>query len=83
MTRRVDLKADAAIKKELRDLRKLIDTTPDVILKRIAYTIETAVRYAREDGIRDWPTLVDEAWQETEILKMELAQTKEAPGRKS
>jgi hypothetical protein len=65
------VKSDRSVKTNLIQLRHLIDSTSDPILKRIAYAIETAVRWARED-VRGWPDLVEEAEAEAALLKKEI-----------
>jgi hypothetical protein len=65
------VKADTTIQRNLREIRRAIDASDDVVFKRIAYSIETAVRWARED-VRDWPGLVAEAQAQTECLNIEL-----------
>ena len=59
------------IKGNLKELRELIDNTDDIILARIAYEIETAVRWARENTV-NWGTLVEQAKEATSILRQEL-----------
>lgn len=59
-------------KKQLRALRRLIETDPDPIVTRIAYSMEFAVRYATENTV-GWPTLVKEARENAELLRDELA----------
>lgn len=66
------MKDETEIKQNLKELRELIDaSTDDLILMRIAYEIETAVRWATEDTV-DWEGLVDQAKGATQILKDEL-----------
>lgn len=49
------MKAESTIKRELRALRRAIDSpNTDNLTKRIAWEIEQAIRWARED-VRDWP----------------------------
>lgn len=64
-------KAPSTIKKHLRELRKLIDSTDDPILGRIAYEMETAVRWATEDVV-GWDGLVEQAKRAAYILKRQL-----------
>lgn len=66
------MKADATIRRHLRELRReCIDAQNDIIEKRIAYAMEVAVRWARED-VRGWPGLADEARSEARLLRHEL-----------
>ena len=62
------------IRHELKQLRALcIEGTEDLILKRLAYEIECAVRWASESGIREWPGLVESARAGADLLRKELA----------
>ena len=56
---------------QLRDLRKLIDSTKDPCEFRIAYAMETAIRWATEntDG---WQGMAIEAKEQAKILREEL-----------
>lgn len=66
-------KSPSTVKKHLRELRKLIDESgDDLILQRIAYEIETAVRWATEDVV-DWPGLAQQAKDAAHMLKNEIA----------
>lgn len=61
------------IRRELKTLRaECIEQDADVVLKRIAYEMECAVRYAIEDGIRNWPSLTQLARDGALSLKREL-----------
>jgi hypothetical protein len=71
----MSVKADATVRKSLRAVRRLIeDPDTDLITKRIAYEIECAIRWAREDGIQGWPSPVQMAVDAGTLLKQELAQ---------
>lgn len=60
------------IRKELRELRaECIDGVDDPILRRLAYEMECAVRYATED-VRGWPSLSALAVGGAVILRNEL-----------
>lgn len=64
----------ARMRRELKELRRdCIEGTQDLVLKRIAYEIESAVRYVIEDGIKDWPSLAEQAHISAKLLKDELA----------
>ena len=65
------MKHKTTIRKHLKELRKLIDETPDPVLKRIAYTMETAVRWATEDTV-GWNGLQQEAEEAAYLLKEEM-----------
>ncbi len=58
------------INKEIKELRRLIDTTNDVVVARIAYAVETALIWATIDT-KDWDTPVKDAIEEAEILRKE------------
>lgn len=59
------------IKRHLKELRELIDSTDDFIEARIAYAMETAVRWATENTV-DWDSLVKQAKDEATILRQEI-----------
>lgn len=60
------------IKKHLRLLREeCIEGTDDVILKRVAYAMEMAVRRCTEKVV-GWDSLADEARKEASLLAHEL-----------
>ncbi len=61
------------IKQELRQLRaECIEGTTDPVLKRIAYEMEAAVRYATERTV-GWAGLVEMARGAAQLLHIELA----------
>jgi hypothetical protein len=49
------MKADRTVQRELRQLRRYIDAHPMTVESKVAYVMECAIRWAREDGIRGWP----------------------------
>ena len=60
------------IKQELKRLRaECIDGQSDAVLKRIAYEMETAIRYATERTV-GWPNLVDLAREAARLIRQEL-----------
>lgn len=66
------MKAEATITRHLRQLRReCIDGSNDLIEKRIAYAMEVAVRWARED-VRGWPGLAEEARASAQLLRQAL-----------
>lgn len=65
------MKSDSTIRRHLRQLRKLIDSTDDPALGRMAYAIECAVRWSREDVV-GWPGLCEQATAETKFLLEEI-----------
>ncbi len=66
------MKSDATIRKHLRQLRAYIDAdaTP-VMERRIAYEVECAIRWAREDTVK-WETPVESAKSCAKLLRSEL-----------
>jgi hypothetical protein len=67
------MKSDAIVKRHLRALRRLIDDDDtDVMTRRIAYEIECAIRWAREDTVK-WETPVESAISGAALLASELA----------
>lgn len=71
------MKSDRTIRQHLKQLREqCIDGTDDLVLKRIAYEVECAVRWAREDVMR-WPGLAQQARDGANLLKQELATSPE------
>lgn len=59
------------ISAQLRDLRKLIDSSKDPVETRIAYAMETAIVWATEDT-EGWPGMAVEAKTMAKILRDEL-----------
>lgn len=61
------------LRQQLKELRATcIEQESDVILRKIAYEIECAVRLAIEDTVR-WPSLSEMAKAGAHLLKQELA----------
>jgi hypothetical protein len=75
MAKRIEtIKSDATVKRELRRLRKFIESEPLESLEgSIAYTIENAIRWAREPGITGWPSPLEEAKRSAERIRKEQA----------
>ena len=69
------MKTNKTIVANLRKLRKAIDASDDIIFQRIAYEIETAVRWARE-GTVGWCGLLQQALDVTELIKSEINREK-------
>jgi hypothetical protein len=65
-------KSPATVRRALRQIRCLIDTSPDVVERKIAYEIECALRWATEPGIRGWPPPVTMAREGARLLRWEL-----------
>lgn len=61
-------RAKSTIQKHLRELRKLIDTEQDTTLMRVAYTMETAIKWATEDNV-NWPGLVEQAREAADYIE--------------
>lgn len=60
------------IKRELKKLRTLIENNEDdPVLSRIAYEMETAIRWATEDTT-GWPSPREQAISGSKMLKSEL-----------
>lgn len=53
------------IKRRLKELRTLIDTSKDPTVTRIAYGMECAIRWATEDTV---------GWESPAMIAMDLAQ---------
>lgn len=60
------------IKRRLKELRALIDTSNDPAVTRIAYGMECAIIWATEDTV-GWGSPVTAAKELAEILRKELA----------
>ena len=65
------MKSNLTIKKQLKELRELIYTSENPLETRIAYAMETAVRWVVEETV-GWEGLKDQAISEAAILKKEL-----------
>lgn len=66
------MKADSTVKRELRQLRKLInDAEADALTKRIAWEIEQAIRWARED-VKGWPSPLASAVSGANMIRDEI-----------
>lgn len=59
------------IKRCLKELREVIDNNHDLCVQRIAYGMETAIRWVIEDT-KDWPALAAEAKVLAKMLREEL-----------
>lgn len=67
------MKSDATIRRRLKELRaECIDGQADPVLMRIAYAMECAIRWAREDTV-GWETPANEARLLAEMLHREIA----------
>ncbi len=68
----MSIPSERTIKRNLRKLRQLIDESKDPIETRIAYAIECAMTWAREDTTWEADYLVREAKDEASCLHKEL-----------
>lgn len=59
------------IKRRLKELRELIDNSSDPAEQRIAYAMETAIRWAREDTV-GWTPPAEDAKLLAKFLHQEL-----------
>lgn len=59
------------LKKRLKELRDLIDTSEDPCVQRIAYGMETAIRWATEDT-KGWIPPAEDAQELARLLRNEL-----------
>ena len=66
-------KSPATVRYALRQIRRLIETSPDVVERTMAYEIECALRWATEPGIRGWPPPTEMAREGARLLRIELA----------
>jgi hypothetical protein len=65
------MKAPSTIRRHIRELREMIDTSADPCEQRIAYAMETALRWAALDTT-GWPTMRTEAATLAVLLRREL-----------
>lgn len=66
------MKAASTIRKHQRELRALIeDESTDLLTKRIAYEIDLAIRWAREDVV-GWPSPAQQAKEAAALLRRTL-----------
>ena len=70
----------STIRRRLKDLRTLIDTTKDPYEARIAYAMETAIRWATEHTV-GWQPPAKEARILAAMLKTDLIKYRLAPDR--
>jgi hypothetical protein len=72
-----NLKSPTTIKRHLRQLRKEVIESDDVMAARIAYAMECAVRWATERTV-GWPSLVEQARIDAKCLREALEADKRA-----
>jgi len=71
-TRLLCAKSASTIRRNLCELRKVIDTSKDPVETRIAYSMETAIRWVTLET-KGWPGMMAEAKGMAMLLKQELA----------
>jgi hypothetical protein len=59
------------IESEIRKLRAIVETESDPAICRIAYAVETALRWSVEDTV-GWRRPSEDVYSEAEILKKEM-----------
>lgn len=59
------------IRKRLKELRELVDNHPDPAVQRIAYGMETVIRWATEDTV-GWKTPAEDAKATAALLRSEM-----------
>lgn len=66
------MKADSTVRKELRRLRQMIDSPDtDNLTKRVAWEIEQAIRWARED-VKNWSSPMASAISGANLIREEV-----------
>jgi hypothetical protein len=60
-----------SIQKSIMALRALIDSSPDQIVCRIAYAVETALRWATINT-HEWPRPEQDVLEKADILRCEI-----------
>ena len=66
------MKADSTINRELRALRHYIDSPDaDPLTARIAWEVEQAIRWARQD-VKAWPRPLDSAAGCANLIRQEM-----------
>lgn len=68
----MSIPSQRTIKRRLKELRALIDNDPDPAVQRIAYGMETAIRWATEDT-KGWPSPAQESQLLAKMLRQELS----------
>lgn len=64
--------SERTIKKQIRKLREIVDTSKDPIATRLAYTVENALRWMTEETTWGGNFPVSDVANETENLRKEL-----------
>lgn len=65
------MKSKSTLRRTGKSLRKLIDTTDDPYVRRVAYAMETAIRWAALDTV-GWPSMEKEALVLAKLLRDEV-----------
>ena len=68
---KIQVPSERTIKRRLKELRKMIDTSKDPSEQRIAYGMECAIRWAREETV-GWEAPVVTARDLAGMLRKEL-----------
>ena len=65
------MKAKATIKREIRAMRRLIDSGAGTLLeRRLAYLMESTLRWVVED-VRGWPTRIRDVHETAHLIQSE------------
>lgn len=65
------MKSKSTINRNLKDLREIIDTSGSPIETRMAYAMETAIRWATMETV-GWNGMAKELKEQAELLRREL-----------
>lgn len=76
------MKSATTIRRHLKELRELIDNSDDPAEQRIAYAMETAIRWATRETV-GWGRMVDDAKQLAVFLRQELRLPHQTSGNDS
>lgn len=62
----------STVRRRLKEVRDVIENSPDPIESRVAYAVETAIRWATEDTV-GWFTPADDARLTAQFIRSDLA----------
>lgn len=66
------MKSERTIRRQIRELRAMIDSpATDPIMRRMAYTIETALTWATSRTV-GWPSQVEDAKAAAHLIRQEF-----------
>jgi len=68
----ISSKSERVVRKNLSELRKIIDETNDIIEARVAQCLETGITWATQET-EGWDNMWDETVLMTKIIKQEIA----------